>query len=259
MAVGDAEPLETRPHVAARRAGEEDVELGHLLARRSATASRTSGPLISLGSIPSAQPTPSFWNEPTTNAEAGRPSPPVPRAGRHRPGAGTRRRRSRSGCGAPSPAPSRSSTRAPPSRGSSPGCGRSRRDVRASLRSRRRTGASPGSRDGRGSTRARGCSGTAEVVEEERELTQMEDRLIRDPAGPPARPELDSERGGRATELPRLVGEHPLSSLLFEEQARVRGPVTRPQSDRRLPERPADRPSKAARVSRDVHRHGSRG
>ena len=39
------------------------------------TRTSTSGPLISFGSRPAPQPTPSFWNEPTTNALSGSPSP----------------------------------------------------------------------------------------------------------------------------------------------------------------------------------------
>ena len=76
MEVRDAEALEPRAHVAARRAGEEEDERGEAAGEPSATARRTSGPLIGFGSSPSPIPTPSFWNEPTTNAEAGRPSPP---------------------------------------------------------------------------------------------------------------------------------------------------------------------------------------
>ena len=48
------------------------MQLGHLArGARSATSSSTSGPLISFGSSPSPQPTPSFWNEPTTKADSG--------------------------------------------------------------------------------------------------------------------------------------------------------------------------------------------
>ena len=260
MTVGDAEPVETRPDVPRAGPVRRTYSSGTCSGKALGDGEQDVGALDQLGLHPFC-PTDAVLLERADDERRGRQAEPCPccEPGGIVPWARTRRCRSRSGCGAPSPARSPSTTRAPPSPGSSPGCGRSRRDVRASLRSRHRTRACPASLAGRGSTRGRGCSRHGEVVQEERELTQMEDRLIRDPAGPPARPELDSERGGRATELPRLVGEHPLGSFLLDEQARMGRPVTRPQSDRRAPERPADRRGEAPCVSRDVHRHGSRG
>ena len=70
-----------------------------------------------------------------------------------------------------------------------------------------------------------------EVVQEQRELAQVEDRLVRDASRPAPRPELDAERGRRPRELPRLVGEHPLGCLLLDEQVRVRRPSPRAEPD----------------------------
>ena len=69
---------------------------------------RTSGPLMSFGSSPSPQPTPSFWKEPTTNAESGmlELSPRV-RIARSAIGRETPRGRCRSGCGGSSPGDAR--------------------------------------------------------------------------------------------------------------------------------------------------------
>ena len=72
--IRDPAPLELAADVAAGRPREKHVSSGISAATRSRAATRTSGPLTSFGSSPSPQPTPSFWNEPTTKASAGRPS-----------------------------------------------------------------------------------------------------------------------------------------------------------------------------------------
>ena len=132
--VRDPAPLELPADVPAGGAGEQDDEVGDARAARARSASTsTSGPLIDFGSSPSPNPTPSFWNEPTTNASRGSPSAPArPRRAvrvaeregveldpdRDAVDARRRRRRPRG--------------RAPPSRGASPGRARSGPDRAAS-------------------------------------------------------------------------------------------------------------------------------
>ena len=57
-----------------------------------------------------------------------------------------------------------------------------------------------------------------EVVEEERELALVEDRLTFHCVDPLRRAELDPERVSGADELARLVREHPLGGLLTDEE-----------------------------------------
>ena len=57
-----------------------------------------------------------------------------------------------------------------------------------------------------------------EVVLEQRELAQVEDRLVRDAARPAGRAELHPQRLRRPDELSRLVGQHPLGGLLLDEE-----------------------------------------
>ena len=76
VAVRDPSTLELAADVAAGRPGEQDEELRDRRRMRRSAATSTSGPLISFGSRPSPQPTPSFWNEPTTNAPSGSSSAP---------------------------------------------------------------------------------------------------------------------------------------------------------------------------------------
>ena len=97
-----------------------------------------------------------------------------------------------------------------------------------------------------------------EVVQQQRELAQVEDRLVRDAARPPPRPQVDAERGGGAGQVPRLVGEHPLRRLLLDEQPRMGRPVSSAKPDSGAPKRPADGRGETPRMSRHVHRHRSR-
>ena len=92
-----------------------------------------------------------------------------------------------------------------------------------------------------------------EVVQEQRELTQVEDRLVRDPPRPAGRPELDAESARRPLELPRLVREHPLRRLLLDEEPGVRRPVPRPEADERAPQGPSDRSRDAAGARCERH------
>ena len=93
----------SRADVAARRSRQQHVERRRPRPRRrSSAATSTSGPLTSFGSSPSPQPTPSFWNEPTTNASRGQAERrPRRRRGARRRRAGSARGRSRSGSRAP--------------------------------------------------------------------------------------------------------------------------------------------------------------
>ena len=74
MPIRDPAPLEPATDVATGRSREQHVELRDAAVTRSSAATRTSGPFTSFGSRPSPQPTPSFWNEPTTKASSGRSS-----------------------------------------------------------------------------------------------------------------------------------------------------------------------------------------
>ena len=91
-----------------------------------------------------------------------------------------------------------------------------------------------------------------EVVEEQRELALVEDRLARHRVDPRGRPELDTERASGPDELPRLVGQHPLRRLLADEEARVRRPAARASTDDGAPHRPSDR-SREAPLLRCAH------
>ena len=93
-----------------------------------------------------------------------------------------------------------------------------------------------------------------EVVQEQRELAQVEDRLVRDAPRPAPRPELDAERRRRPRELARLVGEHPLRCLLLDEQMRVRRPSSSAESDGGAPQRSPYGCGDAPGVPRDAHR-----
>ncbi len=203
---------------------------------------------MSFGSSPSPQPTPSFWNEPTTNAVSGSSNARARSRAAPSCAAGTPRRRCRSGSGAPSPAPCPSRGRAPPSRDSSPARGRSRRVDVASCRSRRRTRA------------CRACPGrpwkyakprrlprSLEVVQEQRELAQVEDRLVArrrviQSGGPSSTP---SARAVRSSCRASYESTHSASSC-SDEEPRVRVPVARPRAHESAAQRAPDRRHEAA-------------
>ena len=204
---------------------------------RSSAATSTSGPLIVFGSRPSPKPTPSFWNEPTTNASAGRPS------------ARARPRRALAG----RPSGKRSSSMPIGMRwtrdGSTPGRdddllhlavrhlhAREPSGVAAERLVRaRRTRGSPASRDGRGSTRAR-AGGTSPS------------RAGRAPRSGscgrrPGAARTRAQSAGRepvsgaardARHVRRLVVERPAERVADDEQARPVGPAACAETDRRL-------------------------
>ena len=57
-----------------------------------------------------------------------------------------------------------------------------------------------------------------EVVLEQRELAQVEDRLVCDATRPAGRAEVTPSASRRPDELSRLVGQHPLGGLLLDEE-----------------------------------------
>ena len=71
MPVRDREAFELATDVASRGTREEDEQLGHGGLDSLQGCDQHVWALDSFGSRPSPQPTPSFWNEPTTNALAG--------------------------------------------------------------------------------------------------------------------------------------------------------------------------------------------
>ena len=180
----------------------------------------------------------------------------MPRPDSRRPRAGSGRARSRSGSGGRARARHRPRRRAPPSRDGSPGRGRTAtgharapRSARVELRVARRPGATVEVRERRAGATSRSRAGRA----------PRSGSCGRRPARARSAPTAAARAGTRLArdggDVRGLVVERPAERVSHDEQARVRRPVPRPQSDRSAPERPADGRDKASPcVSRDVHR-----
>ena len=74
VAIRDPAPLELATDVATGRPRQKHVQLGDLGRDALERVDEHVRPLHELRLEPFPQPTPSFWNEPTTNASAGRSS-----------------------------------------------------------------------------------------------------------------------------------------------------------------------------------------
>ena len=79
------------------------------------------------------------------------------------------------------------------------------------------------------------------VLQEQREVAQMEDRLICDAVRPTRGPEPDAQLIRGALELARLVRQDPAGRLALDKKARVRRPGARANDRRGAPDRPPHR------------------
>ncbi len=86
-----------------------------------------------------------------------------------------------------------------------------------------------------------------EVVQEERELAEVEDRLLADAFRPCLGADLHTQSTSRPFQLARFVREHPVDVLVRDEETRVRRPAPGTQGDGGAPKRAPDRCHEAAR------------